>query len=374
MRDYKGINQSDSAVVNRSRVLRIINEYKSITRIKLSELTGLRTSTITYIISDLKNNKFITEKVSKKRNGKKGAPTSILSIDKNYNYVIGVDVKYNYFRILIMNLAGDIIKSIEKNLSLDNFDDLLEELINEILNIKNKYSDKRFLGIGIGIPGVINSREKKILISSVFNIKNYDIGKKLSQSLDLPVYLDNNANLVAYNYYFFNYKNKFENLISIFYQYNNIKEHNYIGIGIGLILNGDIYYGEHYSSGEINDIISKNTNHIINFNTELFDILNENKKNIILEFGNIMGSVISNLINILNPGVVLNISDFRDKSKLLFPSILKSINKNVLPFIKESITIISAEEEQKSVAIGGCALVIDKFYREYNIEKYLIKN
>jgi len=251
---YKKLNQENSSYINRLIVFNLIKSKKSIKRNEISKETGLRASTISYIIRDLKKANLIIEtEIAEKRILVKGVKPFIVNIDNEKNYLIGIEIKENEFHIVGIRLDDSIL--FKETFEVKSDLTITDNIINIIEQTKSNYSSKRLLGVGIGIPGVINPQNNEIIISNVLDLKNFRIDGNFIKKIGVPVYLENNANSASYGEYISFYKNKHNYLIFIYFQFKGTGKFNKVGIGSGIIIGGEIYHGELYAAGEIGDII-----------------------------------------------------------------------------------------------------------------------
>jgi len=160
--------------------------------------------------------------------------------------VIGIDIGGTNLRGAVVDSKGKILKkyslSSEANVGIDN-------LINNMIDlINNLRADFKITGIGIGIPGILDS--KKGIITQAPNIKNavnYPIIKVLNSRIKprLPLVIENDANCAAYGEYKFGAGLGLKSLIMITLG---------TGVGGGIILNGEIWNGAHGMGAEIGHI------------------------------------------------------------------------------------------------------------------------
>src|SRR5690625_3925342 len=97
------------------------------------------------------------------------------------------------------------------------------------------------IGIGIGVPGIVNN-DGEIVLAPNLDWKNVDLKITLQEKYNLPVIIDNEANAGAYGEKRFGVGKNFHDII-----YVSIG----IGIVVGLILNGELYKGNNGFSGEL---------------------------------------------------------------------------------------------------------------------------
>jgi glucokinase len=100
--------------------------------------------------------------------------------------------------------------------------------------------------VGIGFPGFIDPKTKQIMQSpNLPHLKDFDLRAQLSQAINLPVILENDANAAAFGEFFL-LENEPASLM-------------YIGLGTGvgggLVIDGSVYSGQHGCAMEVGHII-----------------------------------------------------------------------------------------------------------------------
>ena len=114
-----------------------------------------------------------------------------------------------------------------------------------IQQVRQQYAD--ISAVGIGFPGFIDPHTQKIAQSpNLPGLKNVDLSADLSQLIQLPVVVENDALAAAYGEYANQHVAQAGNLI-------------YLGLGTGvgggLILNGQAFQGDHGVAMEVGHII-----------------------------------------------------------------------------------------------------------------------
>jgi glucokinase len=96
--------------------------------------------------------------------------------------------------------------------------------------------------VGIGIPGTVNSSRGMVLMAPNINFKNVPVSQEMSRLLNIPVYLDNDANCAALGEARFGAARGSQNSITVTLG---------TGVGGGIIIGGKIYTGTFFGAGEI---------------------------------------------------------------------------------------------------------------------------
>ncbi len=104
----------------------------------------------------------------------------------------------------------------------------------------------RVTGIGVGVPGLVDSRRG--IARQLVNVpgwKNVPLKRLLEKKIHLAVFIDNDVNLMALGEFTFGAGKGTKNLLCLTLG---------TGVGGGLIIDGEIYRGSHLAAGEIGHV------------------------------------------------------------------------------------------------------------------------
>jgi glucokinase len=106
---------------------------------------------------------------------------------------------------------------------------------------------KNVVGVGIGAPGAVNFGEGTVIFApNMEGWKNINLKKELEKQLEVPVFLENDCNIAALGVHAAELKSKPKHMLGIFVG---------TGIGGGLIINGDLYSGFGHTAGEVGHMV-----------------------------------------------------------------------------------------------------------------------
>lgn len=166
------------------------------------------------------------------------------------HFVLGIDVGGTNIRFGLVNPSGKIVfrSSLLTKDVIKNKNRFINALIHNCINIisKNKLKRKSLIGIGVGLPGLINTHKGIIhFLPNIPGWKNVPLKKILQKKLRIPVFLENDANLIALGEWKFGAGCGVKNMICVTLG---------TGVGGGLILNNQLYRGEGFAAGELGHI------------------------------------------------------------------------------------------------------------------------
>ncbi len=158
---------------------------------------------------------------------------------------VGVDVGGMSIKIGLVNSEGKII--ISKSFATEQekgfksmfarTSDKIKELINEA-----DFSLLDLGGIGIGIPGTVDSKKGMIVSAVNIGCKNENLVEEMSQYFNVPIAVGNDANMAALGEQRFGAGKGHENVVMITLG---------TGIGGGIIIDGKLYEGNGGAGGEV---------------------------------------------------------------------------------------------------------------------------
>jgi predicted NBD/HSP70 family sugar kinase len=371
--------------INEQLVLKLIQEHEIISSSDLVKITGMRPSTIFNILKELSVKSFISfygKGDSTKKGGKK---PYIWTLNKDAAYVIGLDIEVGEITSVVLDFSGGIIA--KKNVKFYtgwNINDLAENIIkvvNDIIAINNLDPD-RILGIGIAFAGIVDYHNGVVIMSSVLPQMNFPLLEKLN---DLPfhILIENNANAAAVGLKWNGNDKAKSNYLTILVEIDK----NVSGLGIGIVINDELYRGASYSAGELYphmptlmEILSSirsrfvESEILINYSSSLESIdieflLDAARKGdkiaklIFSMIGNIVGQTVAPAVALFNPDTLIITGVVSELEDVLIDSVKKEIEMRVISITSNSLSIIVDKYHLYSVAIGAASLILEDFFR-----------
>ena len=239
-----GANPSDLRRHNRALVLQTVWEQGKISRAELSRATRISGVVITGIVTELLSSKFVREDGLQLSSG--GRPATVLRIAEQSWSIVGVDLARHRTRVAVADLNARVIHELSVPTSdlADGQSNLrwLQGVIAGALADAAVDAD-RLLGIGVGAPGPLHTTTGEILAPTNFGRwQRLPLRTALETHFRVPVRVDNDANACALAQHFLGAGRHVRNFV--YFAAGS-------GVGAGLVLNGELYRGEHDLAGEI---------------------------------------------------------------------------------------------------------------------------
>ena len=233
--------------LNKIEVLGLIRGSSEISRAGIVKKTKLSAPTVTRIVDSLIDSNLV--RIVGNGDSTGGRPPKLIRFDGSNNFVIGVDLGSTSIRAVISDLDGKFVTEIETPTDLKGgFQKIcqqLVELINKLVE-RSKLVEDKILGVGLAVAGLINSETGIIEYSPMFKWKKVNLQEELKKYLKIAVFYDNVSRVTALGELLYGVGKKHKNFICV-----NVG----FGIGAGIIINGEPFFGNRGFSGEFGHII-----------------------------------------------------------------------------------------------------------------------
>jgi predicted NBD/HSP70 family sugar kinase len=239
-----GVSVGDFDVAGGITKLRVLNEIRrreAVARVDISTATGLSRGTVTAITADLIQEGLVIELEGAPEAGmpsQRGRPRVLLSLNPDALRVVGVKVAPDTIAVSITNFIGDVVARHDTAVQVrlrepEDVARLVQEGIDHALALAG-LTLAQTAGIGIGVPGFIDHASGLCRWSPVFGEADIPFGQMMAKRLGRPVLLDNDANLVALAEQWFGPRRAESDFLVV------TVEH---GVGMGLVLDHRLYRG-----------------------------------------------------------------------------------------------------------------------------------
>ncbi len=228
--------------LNQSIVFNLIMEHSSISRTDLARRSDLPAATITRIVGEFLSAGLISERATEESRG--GRPPVFLSINPSAGYVVGIKLREDSMTIAICDLSCTIIYSVDEPIDGEAIPHRVVAAMAE--GVKRCVSAasipmSKVLGLGVGMSGLIDSVRGICRYSAILDWRDVELGAALEFKLRLPVRIDNDVNTLAVAERYFGAGRDVANFLLLTLGR---------GIGLGIVIGGEIYRGSSGGAGE----------------------------------------------------------------------------------------------------------------------------
>ncbi|GGK62293.1 ROK family transcriptional regulator [Rufibacter glacialis] len=379
----------------KKKVLSYFANTGNATIAELGKELNLSVPKITSLINDLINDGLVQDHGKVDSTG--GRKPNVYGLAPDSGFFLGIDVKTHHINIGLTDFQKKLISSVEKYpYKLTNNQESLEELCQIINNFISEcpIPKEKILGIGINLSGRINYA--KGYSYSFFHFHEDPLSKIIESHVGIKVFLENDSRAMAYGEFCSGVVNQEKDVLFLNLDY---------GIGMGIMINSQLYYGKSGYSGEFghipvfrNEIICKcgkkgcleteaagwalvemfkerlnegastliTRENIAPENLLLEDIINAAHNDdvlaieLIAKIGEKIGKGIALLINIFNPELVILGGSLSSTEEYILLPIKSAINKYSLSLVNNDTQLKVSKLGEQAGVIGACLLVRNK--------------
>ncbi|PTX64622.1 glucokinase-like ROK family protein [Melghirimyces profundicolus] len=232
--------------MNQRLILQTIRRKQPISRTEISEMTSISRTTVSQLIDEMMEEGVVRE------TGRGSSPTQggrkpvFLSIDDDSGFVCGLDIGGSSITFVVCNLSGKVVSkevvSTPVSLGLESLFRLIERFLDNA-----PVPVERLIGLGVGAPGITRFHDGVVLSAPSLGWTDLPLKEEMEDRFNLPVYVENDVNMAALGECWLGAGKGKRHVVMITVG---------TGIGCGLILNGDLYRGSRWASGEIGFMVT----------------------------------------------------------------------------------------------------------------------
>lgn len=227
---------------NQQLVLRALYDDSPLSRADLARLTGLTRTSVSDLVGSLIDDGLIEEVGRGRSSG--GKSPILLRVVPDGRLLIGLDLAGSQFSGAVVNLRGDVLRSMQ--LPVEGLDgEAAVELVFRLVDALRGDDRSPLLGIGIGAPGVIDTRSGTVRWSVNLEWADLPLGPLVERRYGVPVVVANDSHAAALAELTFHRRPRPNNLIVI-----KVGR----GVGAGVIVNGQLFQGDGYGAGEFGHV------------------------------------------------------------------------------------------------------------------------
>ena len=246
-----GVRHDDLRKRNRAMVIAAVRRAGQPSRTEIASVTGLSHSTISTISADLIGEGILSEVKNGETSAlKRGRPQVALGLNPDAAVVLAVVLSLNSLSASLIDYAGkpvahDISRPPTLTMAAADLIEAVKASVRRLLQ-KQELNGRRVLRMTLAIQGVTDSEARRLRWSPITPHGDLPFADMLEQEFAVPTTVENDCNMIAVALRGRSPERYHENFISILLSN---------GIGMGLVLRGQLFTGSHSSGGEFGHMI-----------------------------------------------------------------------------------------------------------------------
>jgi len=383
--------------INRALVIDRIRSGDPISRTEIAQRTKLGLSTITKIIDGLLNQRLVKEVGE----GDSSGGRRPIYVDFNYNYGFVVGIKIEKQQVILA--TTDLRPTVQHKLHLPftagaSADTVMREIEHGLDQILTGYEERNLacLGIGIGVSGLVDKDAGVLLHSSLLGWDRIEFRAVLQKRYSVPVFVDNDVNVYTLAEICYGFGQELRNFVLVTVG---------VGVGSGVVQNGQLYRGEYGGAGEfghyvlvpggnlcdcgqkgcletyVNDaFVIAETKRLLS--QEKDSVLYDNRRGLsiqdvidaaaagdfcarkaVMTAGRNLGFGLLSLVNLLNPAAIILAGEAMVNRDLIIPAVEEILPNNYFARYQPPVKLLVSQLGDDAWEIGAVSMVLNELFQ-----------
>ena len=380
-------------------ILNLIRRHRVVSKNDLTVVSRLSKTSVGHITDELLREGLIKElRLGESIGGRRPV---LLELNPAKGYAAGLDFEATTVRGVLVDFKGEIVSSVRAGIeALDDKAAIVKKIMDALHGLFDKapVAREKILGVGIGAPGIVDSRRGvSVSYYSPSDWQDVHLGDLVRYEFGLPAYVEKNIRTMALAEKRFGQARDIENMICI-----GIRS----GMGLGIIIEGKLFRGVTESAGEFGHIsidragprcrcgnrgclqefasgraiIRRLTKQLKKGRaskvSELaggdlekinLDLIIQAAKagdplslEILRETGAYLGIGLTNIINLFNPELIILAGGLVEAGDLILGPIRSVVDDRALAVSRRNLRITASKMGEYIAAIGASALVLSE--------------
>lgn len=388
--------------INLSIILNALRDRSPLSRAALAVATGLNKTTVSSLVQQLIDAQLVTETgVGKNVTGRPGI---LLELNASAGAMIGVEIGVDFISVILTNFAAHVLwRHQERTDRRDTQHAILHHAFAAIEAAVRQAQRQNLpvLGIAMGVPGLIDTQSGTLLLAPNLGWENVPLRQMLQTRFDVPVTVDNEGTMAAFGESYFGVARGSRNVLFVSAG---------VGIGGGFVLDGRIFAGSTGFAGEVGHMTLEIDGALCNCGnrgcwetvasqsfvfrrvheaisrgaaSSLARFKNGKHESLTIplvvraaesgdpvalqalsETGKYIGIGLANLINALNPEMVVFGGILSLAKEFLMPVIQETVSARALRWSSRSAQVVVAAYGSDACVMGAVAMIYDQILRQ----------
>jgi glucokinase-like ROK family protein len=389
---------------NLRAVLYMLRRHEYVSRVRLARLTSLSSTTITNLISELLQQGIVVEDGTERRSNHRGAgrPRTALRLVPEARHAVGVHFGVGSVRVGVADLRACLVTCLTLDHPLEKSS---EQVLSETVELVDQaiaesgVDIRQLLGVGVGASGLVDPHTGVNLVAPNLGWRDVPMRDWFIERLGLPVCVNNNVRAMALGEAMFGAGQDVRAMAFVYAR---------IGVGAGFVVDGQLYHGSAAGAGEIghSTIVPEGGEQCRCGNTGCLETLisepvivrlaedlatqegggtlaahlqrgegtaiervfaaaragNAQARAMLDERARYMGIALANLVNVLNPELIVLGGICAQGQDVLLPVIEETMRRRAFANLGERVRLQTTSFGWQAGVVGATALALDAFF------------
>lgn len=371
--------------VSAGRLLLLVRHGVASTRRELGRVTGLSRSTVTQRVDALLAAGLLRESVGEADG--RGRPAGALAFEEGYGHILVAGLQRNRAEFTALDLGGRVLHRREQQIAIvDGPVSVLGEVESQlgVLVAETGIDPAATVALGVGVPGPVDVAVGRVMQPPVMpGWHDYPVRDRLAAHLGVPVFVENDANLMALGEQRVHWPDVAALLLVTVGT----------GIGAGIVVDGRLYRGVDGGAGDIGHIrmpgrdepcacgatgclaavasgaalarrlagLGKEVSGVDDVRM-LVQLGDADAVSAVRAAGQLAGEVLTTVVSVLNPEILVLAGDIVQADEHFVTGVREVIYQRSLPRATRNLRVVTTALGETAVLAGMAKLVVDEVF------------
>jgi len=368
---------------NRLRILDVLRRDGAASRAGLVRDTGLSRTTVSKLVAELQAEGLVVEREAEDgaASGAVGRPPVALTLNPSAGSVVGIDFGHDLVRVAVADLSGTVVGEDRRDVDVDadaeQAIDLAAAMVDELL-ARLRRAPAQTVGVGVAVSAPILRDTQTTSILPGWGA--FASGGELERRLGRPVVMGNDANLGALAEVRDGAGRGARNVVYVMLSG---------GIGAGLILDGQLFFGHSGLTGELGHVVADPDGRVCRCGNRgcletiasaaaILDALrplhgddvtlqdaialahagDAGANRLFADAGRTVGQAVGAICNIVNPERVIVGGEMSVVGDVLVDAVADGIARSTIPAIAGDAHVVRGSLGERAEVLGAIGLVL----------------
>lgn len=390
------LNRDSIKRVNRNLVLNLVKSAGPISRRDISQRSGLSAATVSNLTAE-----FISEDLIREvgpGEAVRGRPPVLLRLNSRAGFVAGVKVMEDSLTAVVTDLDAEVLayrthpleRSNGGQVTPDEVVAAVAEIVESVVS-DSKVDRADVLGVGLGLAGLVDNAGGLALYSPFFSWRAVDLAGPLTRQLGMEVILENDVNALT--------------IAEQWFGHGHDRDHFCVvtvgsGVGLGIVVNGEFYRGAGGGAGELGhttlvedgpecycgkkgclEMLASDRALLRKAKSMLPELARRGEKlaladvvkaaedgdqwagDLLAESGHWLGVGVANVVNLLNPGLVIIGGEGVHAGEWRFGPMRQAFEAHVFDGLAEQTEFVIEPAGDDTWARGAACVVLGEMFK-----------
>lgn len=407
---YRTGDQSLVREINLSVIMKHLRTNAPISRAALAEITGLNKTTVSSLVNKLIERQIVQEVGLTAKNT--GRPAILLKLNPTAGFIVSCEIGVDFILVICTDFAPEIIwrheEHIDPTIGQHAILDRALAILHQAIEVECPACGT-LLGMAVGVPGLVDQATGTLLLAPNLGWKDLPIRAILQESFNVPLFVDNEANISALGEHYFGAAQGYEEVLYISAG---------VGLGGGVVHGGRVFSGVTGVGAEFGHMTLDPDGEICKCGNQgcwetqvsqqalfghawrridqgetsrLFEMTGGRRDSLTVPLivdaaragdavalgaleiiGRHLGIGIASLVNALNPELVVFGGILSLAGEFLMPVIEKEVQQRALKWNREAMQLVLAKHASDACVMGGVAAVYQAILAQPDIMGALV--